>query len=304
MPEKTEQTATSAITAGGLYLEPPELGGSLRTCFQIDEVLEDVRSPYQRVQVVRAGELGPMLLLDGVPQTCLFDEAAYHEMLVHVPMLTHPEPQNVLVVGGGDGGAVREVLKHPEVRDVVLCEIDQAVVELSRRHLPELAASLDDPRVTVRHQDAALFLRQKQNDLDVIIIDSSDPIGPAAELFGRPFYEDVRQALRPGGVAAAQMESFFLYEELIGQVMGFLDEMFDNAAYYLTNVPTYASGVMGMAVCSLGPDPLQSPDPARAVALGPLDYYTPALHRAAFALPQRALRLMPPAVAQRQAARP
>lgn len=283
-----------------MYLEPPELDGAMRLCIGVDQILEDKLTPYQRLQMVDAGELGTMLLLDGVPQTCNFDETAYHEMLTHVPLLTHPDPKDVLVVGGGDGGIVRETLRHPGVDRVVLCEIDEEVVRASKQHLPEIAHGLKDERVDVRILDAVEFMRDSKGQWDAVIVDSSDPIGPAKALFGRPFYEDVRQALRPGGVVAAQMESFFLYGDLISGVFAFMGEMFDYAHYYTTNVPTYSSGVIGMALCSLGPDPLAGPDPERVEALGDLDYYNAATHKASFALPQRALRLLPDEIAQRQ----
>ena len=302
MADGIDQKATNQLRDGSLYLEPPELDGALRLCIGVDRVLEDRQTKYQRLQMIYAGELGNMLLLDGVPQTCNFDEAAYHEMLTHVPLLTHPEPRDVLVVGGGDGGIVRETLRHDSVDRVVVCEIDAEVVRASKEHLPQVALGLEDDRVEVRTQDAVEFMRGSQGQWDAVIIDSSDPIGPAKALFGRPFYEDVHKALKPGGVVAAQMESYFLYEELISGVFEFLADMFDYAHYYTTNVPTYISGVMGLALCSLGPDPLAEPDPQRVAALGRMDYYNIPTHQAAFALPQRALRLLPEEVAQRQAA--
>ena len=302
MADGIDQKATNQLRDGSLYLEPPELDGALRLCIGVDRVLEDRQTKYQRLQMIYAGELGNMLLLDGVPQTCNFDEAAYHEMLTHVPLLTHPEPRDVLVVGGGDGGIVRETLRHDSVDRVVVCEIDAEVVWASKEHLPQVALGLEDDRVEVRTQDAVEFMRGSQGQWDAVIIDSSDPIGPAKALFGRPFYEDVHKALKPGGVVAAQMESYFLYEELISGVFEFLADMFDYAHYYTTNVPTYISGVMGLALCSLGPDPLAEPDPQRVAALGRMDYYNIPTHQAAFALPQRALRLLPEEVAQRQAA--
>ncbi len=302
MADGLDKKATNQLRDGALYLEPPELDGSLRLCIGVDRVLEDRQTKYQHLQMIDAGELGNMLLLDGVPQTCDFDEAAYHEMLTHVPLLTHPEPKEVLVVGGGDGGIVRETLRHDSVERVVVCEIDAEVVRASKEHLPQVAQSLEDDRVEVRTQDAVEFMRGSQGRWDAVIIDSSDPIGPAQALYGRSFYEDVRRALKPGGVVAAQMESYFLYADLISDVFEFLVDMFDYAHYYTTNVPTYVSGVMGLALCSLGPDPLAEPDPERVAALGRMDYYNIPTHQAAFALPQRALRLLPEEVAQRQAA--
>jgi spermidine synthase len=286
--------------AGEIFLEPPELEGYLGLWLKVDRVLRQEKTKYQELTVIEAGPLGRLLLLDGSIQVSQFDEPAYHEMLVHVPLLTHPQPKEVLIVGGGDGGSLREVLKHPSVEKAVVCEIDGQVIEASREFLPGLASSFDDPRAEVHLGDGVKYVAASKGEFDVILVDSSDPEGPAQALFSLGFYEDLRQALRPGGIVVSQSESFYLYSPLIEKLFGFLPDIFDLALYYMAMVPTYLSGVIGFSFCSLGPDPLKPPDPGRVAALGQLDYYTPALHQAAFQLPARWLRRLPKSVALRQ----
>lgn len=289
------------IREGAIFLEKPDLGGHYGLAIRIDRVLFEKDTPYQNLVVAEAGPLGHVLLLDGNIQLTEFDETGYHEMLVHVPMLTHPDPRRVLIIGGGDGGSLREVLRHPCVEHVDLCEIDIEVLEASRRYFPRLARSLEDPRASIHTEDGIRFAHERPGSWDVILVDSSDPVGPAVGLFGEPFYRDLGRALRTGGVAVTQCESGFLFQDLIRDVFAFVPKLFPVAAYYTTLVPTYTSGVIGFAFCSLGPDPLGvHPDPARFEALGDLDYYTPALHRAAFALPRRFLRLFPSPIPERQ----
>ncbi len=296
-----DQAAGSTIRSGALFLEEPELEGHYGLAVRIDRVLFEKRTPYQDLVVAEAGPLGRILVLDGNIQVSEFDETGYHEMLAHVPLLTHPAPRRVLVVGGGDGGTLREVLRHPEVERTDLCEIDGEVISASRRFLPRLAAGFDDPRVVIHAADATAYVREHSGTWDVVLVDSSDPVGPAVGIFGEPFYRDLREALRPGGLAVIQAESCFVYEDLVRGMARSLAGLFPVFAYYNTLVPTYTSGVIGFAFCSLGPDPLTAaPDRERIRALGDLDFYTPALHRAAFALPRRFLRLLPPEIADRQ----
>jgi len=285
---------------GQVFLEPPELNGALGLALGVEKVLHQVKTPFQELAVVQAGPLGRVLILDGVIQTAEFDEAGYHEMLVHVPLLTHLAPQRVLIIGGGDGGALREVLKHPGLERVDLCEIDAEVIAACRRFLPGLAAGFDDPRVRVHIGDGVEFLAGAQEAYDAVLVDSSDPQGPARGLFNPEFYASLKKALRPGGVAAVLAESYFLFPELIRGTFAVLERLFDFACYYTASVPTYNSGVMGFALASLGPFPLSPPEPGRVAELGGLRYYTPAAHRAAFALPRPALNLLPPEVASMQ----
>ena len=282
---------------GNLYIEPPEPNTGLTVAIEVKDVLFQKKTPFQNIRIIDTGHLGRALILDGNIQCTEFDEAAYHEMIVHVPLLTHPDPKRVLVIGGGDGGTIREVTRHSGVERIDICEIDGEVIDACRRYLPALAGGFDDPRVNVHVRDGASFVAGLENVYDVVIVDSSDPVGPARILFSPEFYDSLKQALRPGGLAVSQAESFYFYGGLIREILGFLDEKFEFALYYTTMVPTYVSGIIGFAFSSLGPNPLHEPDAARLETLGPLDYYTPAVHKAAFALPEACLRLLPPKVA-------
>ncbi len=285
------------IRDGALFLEEPELDGYYGLAVRIDRVLVQKKTAYQHLVVAEAGPLGKVLILDGNIQVAEFDETGYHEMLAHVPLLSHPAPRRVLVVGGGDGGTLREVLRHPCVERVDLCEIDDQVIEMSRLFLPRLSKGLDDSRASIHIADATGFVRENPGRWDVILVDSSDPIGPAEGIFCERFYRDVQQALRPGGVSVLQAESCFVFPDLVRKMSRTLSALFPFFAYYNTLVPTYTSGIMGFAFCSMGPDPLSAdPDRARAHALGEMDFYTPELHRASFALPRRFQKLLPDTV--------
>ncbi|MFH1057233.1 MAG: polyamine aminopropyltransferase [Pseudomonadota bacterium] len=279
---------------GRPFLEPPELKGSFGIYLRPDRVLLARDTPHQRLEVIEAGPLGRVLLLDGNIQLTQFDHHAYHELLAHVPLLSHPAPRRALIIGGGDGGLLTEALKHPSLERVDLCEIDAAVIAAGREFFPAVAAGFNDPRARVHIGDGAAFVKNIAEPYDVILVDASDPEGPAVPLFGREFYAGLRRALAPGGLIAGQSESVHLYPDLAAAVAGFMRALFPRAWHYTAQVPTYLSGVIGFALGSDGPDPLATPDPERLAALGPLMHYTPAVHQAAFALPARWLEILGP----------
>lgn len=254
---------------------------------RVRRTLHEETTPFQHLAVLETEGCGRALVLDGAIQLTESDEFVYHEMIVHVPLGAHPAPRRVAVIGGGDGGAVREVLKHPTIERVVLVEIDGSVVQAARRFLPAVSAALDDPRVEVRIEDGVQHVAERASEYDVIVVDSTDPVGPATGLFGERFYQHVARALRPGGLAVAQTESPFLNADLIRNARERFLACFPVVRLYLAAVPTYPSGLWSFTVGSLGPDPA-SPAPGRTSGAGPiapLRYYTPAVHRAAFALP-------------------
>lgn len=275
------------------FTEKEGLGLGSGITFKINNVLTRFKSRFQEVAVLETVGFGRMLILDGIIMVTEFDETGYHEMIAHVPLLCHPEPRRVLIVGGGDGGTVREVLKHPGVERVVLCEIDPAVVETCREYLPGLSAGLDDPRVEVIHADGAVYAAENPDSFEVIIVDSSDPLGPAEVLFQRPFYETLSRALSAAGIAVTQSESYFFHPSIVRGLFKFIPDLFPLAAYYRTSVPTYPSGAIGFSFCSKGPHPTDDLDLDRAQGLKNLRYYSPAVHRAAFCLPPLALELLP-----------
>ena len=227
-----------------------------------------------------------MLLNDGLVMISGRDEAIYHEMIAHVPLCVHPDPRRVLVVGGGDGGTVREVLRHPTVEHVRLVEIDGMVIEACREHIPRTAASLDDPRVTVTVDDGVRFVASTDERYDVVIVDSSDPFGPATPLFDGAFYDNVRRILGDDGIVVAQAESAFYEENAQRSLVAVVHERFAHTHVYNYTNLTYPGGMWSFVWGSVTRHPLRDFDAARAEALGDgLYWYTPQVHRAAFALP-------------------
>ncbi|HEY8346555.1 MAG TPA: polyamine aminopropyltransferase [Symbiobacteriaceae bacterium] len=253
-----------------------------RTQWKIRRVLYETQTPYQHLQVVEMEDFGKALVLDSAVQTTVGDEYIYHEMIAHVPLLTHPNPQRVLVVGGGDGGTVREVLKHPEVQHVDMVEIDEAVIEACRKYLPEIACAFDDPRLSLHVADGIAWMSKANNEYDVILVDSSDPVGPAVGLFRESFYQDVFRALKPGGIFVCQTLSPFFNQQLIRDVHRIVARIFPIARLCLTVVPTYPSGFHCFTLGSKEYDPAQGP--IRSPGF-PTKWYTPEVHRASFVLP-------------------
>lgn len=249
---------------------------------RIERMVYRGRSQYQDIAVVDSQEFGRMLILDGVIQTSIRDEFIYHEMLAHVPLLMHPNPERVLVIGGGDGGTVREILKHPEVKQVRMVEIDEMVIQISREYLPELAGRLDDPRVEILITDGIQYVKEQKDAFDVIIVDSSDPLGPAVGLFTEAFYGDAFKALKDGGLMTVQCGSSFFMPDLIRSIYQAMGKHFPSVHLYTASIPTYSAGPYGLMLASR--HALESLEPRRSPDLG-TRYYTPEIHKAAFSLP-------------------
>jgi spermidine synthase len=278
----------------GLWFQDSiEFGHGCTLSIKIKDVLYHGRSPFQELAILDTEKMGRLLVIDGVTMLTEYDEFAYHEMIAHVPLLIHPKPSRVLVIGGGDGGAVREILKHPEVEAVHLCEIDQLVVKACRQYLPSLASGLDDPRVEIFYQDGAKFVADHPETYEVIIVDSTDPLGPGQVLFQEPFYAHMNKALTGNGIAVTQCESIYLHRHVIEGVYAFARKMYPKLGYYYTLVPTYPSGMIGFFLCSKKYDPLKDLNEKRAEKLQGLKYYSPEMHRAAFALPRFAREFLP-----------
>jgi len=245
------------------------------------------RSRYQTIDVFDTYAYGRVLTLDRLIMLTERDEAAYHEMLVHVPMLTHPDPRSVLVVGGGDGGVLRELLRHPTLERAVQVEIDSDVVEVSREFFEWAKEAYEDPRVELVIGDALDYAKGKSGEFDLVIVDSTDPVGPAVGLFESSFYRDVHKALSDDGIMTCQMGSPFYSAERIGDVLAVLSRIFADTGLYLTHVPGYPSGVWGLGIASKGPQVLSGPDEVRYNTIaGVLRYYNPAVHRGSFILPE------------------
>ena len=266
---------------------------NFRQSLRIRRVLYRGRSAFQQIQIVDTYQFGRALLLDGVVQTTEADEHIYHEMLTHIPMFTHPNPKRVLIVGAGDGGILREVLKHP-IESATLVEIDGAVIRLSKKYLRKICAdAFEDPRARVLVDDGAKFLKTTNETFDVILVDSPDPIGPGTVLFGRAFYEDAAARLTPQGVLARQTGSIFLQPDELPDAITRMHGVFAHIYPYVASVPTYVGGFFSfaMGVRSSMSLPSTGDVQRRFTELEfTTQYYSPAIHQGAFALPNRIAR--------------
>ncbi|MGB9867337.1 MAG: polyamine aminopropyltransferase [Bacillota bacterium] len=258
-------------------------GPGLRISCQVTRVLHWCKTKYQEVAVYETPSFGRLLALDDVIQTTERDEFVYHEMLVHVPMFVHGMARRVLIIGGGDGGCVREVLKHPWVELVKLVEIDEEVTKAARQFLPGIAGSLADPRVQIEFRDGIQYVKETSEKFDVVLVDSTDPTGPAVGLFGADFYRAVSNVLNDGGVLTAQTESPFYNLELIANVQRTLREIFPEVALYLATVPTYPGGLWSFSIATKGP--ALPGEPLIPISFR-CKYYNAAVHQGAFALPE------------------
>lgn len=259
---------------------------NVRLSLKVTEHIYHHQSEFQMVDVIDTVEYGRMLLLDGLVMVSERDEAAYHEMLVHVPAFTHNRPKNALVIGGGDGGSVRELLKHTTIESVDLVEIDREVLEVSREYLPGIAAGLDDGRVSIHFEDGIKFVQGISDSYDLVMVDSIDPVGPAVGLFEKPFYQDAHRCLRKDGILCAQAESPFYEKHIALRMKEKLKTLFPIVLPYLAYIPTYPSGMWAFIIASKARHPIEAFREQDAKTLeGIFKYYTSEIHRASFALP-------------------
>jgi spermidine synthase len=255
---------------------------------RVTQTLFSGNSEYQQLDVLETLEFGRMMLLDGLVMVTERDEFVYHDMIVHPALFTHPAPQKVLVIGGGDGGSIREIVKHPEVEEAVLCEIDGLVIEKSIELLPALASEIDgsNPRVKLHVDDGLAYIREHQDSFDVILVDSTDPIGPAVGLFEEDFYRLVHGALREDGIMVAQSESPFYHAQIQQDMYRNMRNIFPIVEMYQAFIPTYPSGYWSFAFASKKYHPVKDFKPERAAARDfYTKYYNEDLHLGAFMLP-------------------
>lgn len=250
-------------------------------------VLFSQQSPFQKVEIIESDSaLGKILTLDDLMMTSEGDEYFYHEMIAHIPMMNHKNPKSVLVIGGGDGGTVREVLKHDTVERVVLCEIDGMVIDACKKYLPTIAGKLDDKRVEILVEDAIEYIKGKENEFDIVLIDSTDPMGPGEGLFTEEFYTNVKKSLKSGGIVAAQSESPVVNKEEIKKMYNLLKKVFPITSTYTSPVPTYPGGYWAWAFCSEDVEPLSYIDERRCAEITKTcKIYNKEYHLARFALP-------------------
>ncbi|MCF6092974.1 polyamine aminopropyltransferase [Microaerobacter geothermalis] len=255
-----------------------------RIQWRLKAILHQEKTKFQELAIVDTYDFGRALLLDGVIQVTEKDHFIYNEMISHIPMSTHPQPEYVLIIGGGDGGALKEILKYPSVKRVDMVEIDERVIANCQKYLPNISDQMTHPKANIIIDDGLSFIKNKKDAYDVIIVDSSDPVGPAIQLFERPFYESVLQALKEDGVMVCQSESPFFYEDILGDVTKTLKHLFPIVRTYLAVVPTYPSGLWSFTLASKKWDPLQKdisilPEPDTK-------YYTRNIYHSVFALPR------------------
>lgn len=262
----------------------------VRVLYEMQHVLAREKTAHQELLLLENRCFGRVLLLDGVTQVTTADEFMYHEMLSHVPLLAHGQVRDVLIVGGGDGGLAEEVLKHAGVRSVTQVEIDTAVVEFARRHLGKInAGAFTDSRFQLQSGDAAAFVRTTEQRFDAVLVDSTDPVGPAKSLFMPAFYDAVRRCLQPDGVLVIQAGVPFLQPHGFASAMRNLARAFPVVSCYLVASPSYFGGhlALGWASSAISPQAVSLRSLTQRLAAAKLNarYYTPEVHKAAFALP-------------------
>lgn len=241
----------------------------------------------KQILVFESTDFGNVLVLDGIIQVSERDEFAYQEMISHIPLLSHPNPKSVLVIGGGDGGVLREVLKHEDIEEIILVEIDATVIELSKKYLPQMSKSFNDPRIQVKLCDGFNFLQQTDKRFDVIITDSSDPDGPAAVFYEQNYFQLLNKVLNDQGIVIMQAsENIWLKIELLTRLKQLMRDVFPTVEYCYTMVPTYTSGQLGLMICSKDPH-ADLTKPVRRVSNEDelFRYYNHEIHKSSFVLP-------------------
>lgn len=223
---------------------------NLKISYRINEVVFTESSPFQHIMILDSYDFGRMLILDGVVQTTEYDGFVYNEMIAHVPIYFHSNPQKVLIIGGGDCGVVREVSKYSAIEQIDMVEIDELVTKVCKKYLKEVSGDLDDPRINYIFEDGYTYVNNHKNFYDVIIIDSSDPIGPAEQLFGLDFYKKIYTALKDDGIMVCQSESPIFYFDVLEQTFEHVSKLFPITKLYTATIPTYPGGLWSFTLGS------------------------------------------------------
>lgn len=257
---------------------------------EVEEIILSKKSKFQDILIFKSKHHGMVLVLDGVIQCTEFDEYTYQEMLTFLPLNSHLNPKNVLIIGGGDGGIAREVVKHPSVESVTQCEIDVDVIDLSRKYIPSMGCGFDDPKMNLYVGDGFAFMEAHKDQFDVIISDTSDPVGPAERLFSTEYYKLMYNTLKENGILAVQGESMFIHQKLIRELLDFCNGLYAKAAYATGYVPSYPCGQIGYLIASKNPN-TQFGVPTRIFSEEEkekmkLKYYDEDIHKSAFVLPR------------------
>ncbi len=246
--------------------------------YEVSKILYHKKSKFQDIMVFENPFFGKVLVLDGVVQITERDEFFYHEMLVHIVLNSHPDPRRVVVIGGGDGGTVREVLKHRSVEKVFFIEIDEDVIRVSKKFFPSVASGVKDRRVEIKCMDGAEFIKRRRSDIDAVIVDSTDIVGFAKSLFTRNFFRAINNCLTKDGMFVTLSESLHFHKELVVQVQKTMKSAFPVVDLYTAPIATYAGNWWSFSVGSkkLDPREIRSKDRIKT------KYYSPEIHRSAF----------------------
>lgn len=267
----------------------------VRFSIRVDKQLYSKKSEFQRIDILESNEFGRILTLDGLIMVTERDEFIYHEMVTHIPMAVNPNIKKVLVIGGGDGGCIRELTRYKTVEDISLVEIDEEVVKASIEFLPTIASSFDDPRVNVYYEDGLRFIRNKSNEYDLIIVDSTDPFGPGEGLFTKEFYGHCYEALKEDGILINQHECDYYpdYAKSMKRAHKRINETFPISKIYQANIPTYPSGHWLFGFSSKKYDPVKDikEDYWNSLNIN-TRYYNTELHKASFVLPNYVKEMM------------
>ena len=261
---------------------------NVKLSIRVDHQLYSGKSEFQRIDVFESVEFGRFLTLDGYMMMTEKDEFIYHEMITHVPMAVHPDVKKILVIGAGDGGVIRELVRYPDIQEIDMVEIDEQVVEVCKQYLPKTASGFEDERVKIYYQDGLKFVRAKENEYDLIIVDSTDPFGPGEGLFTREFYGNCYKALKEDGILVNQHESPFYTGDAAAcqRAHRNIVESFPISKVYQAHIPTYPSGHWLFGFASKKYHPLRDLDEKRWNARGlKCRYYTTMLHKGAFYIP-------------------
>jgi spermidine synthase len=260
--------------------------------WKIKDILYTEQTEYQHLSIVDTVEFGKALVLDGIIQCTEKDDFIYHEMIVHPALMVHPNPKKILVIGGGDGGSVREVVKHSSVMQVDLAEIDDKVIWASRKYLPKISNALNHEKTRIFIEDGLQFVKKKNNYYDIVIVDSSDPVGQAVGLYSREFYKDIYSALKMDGIMIAQTESPIFNDLLLSEVYKSIAGLYPITKVYLTAVASYIGGFWSFTIGSKEYDPICKDLSNSRLASMELNYYNEQIHRACFVLPNFVQKLL------------
>lgn len=271
----------------GWFTENDDGWKGISQSYEVDHIIAREKSQFQDILIFQAKRTGITMAIDDIIQSTQIDEFAYHEMMAHVALYSHPNPQNVLIIGGGDLGVVREILKHKCVKTVDLCDVDEKVTELSIKYLPHLVGnSLKDPRLHIYHRNGIEYVSQHPDSYDIVITDSCDPTGPATSLFNQNYYNDVAKCLRKDGIGVSQGENFWFNSKI---VMDLRDICFNADFKYVEFanicIPTYPTGSIGALLFSReysSKEPRREMTPEEEESM---QYYSKEMHIASFALP-------------------